>query len=137
MAIYKDFDISFAPDPYSGDLASVEDDAAVFQSVRTLLATSFYERPFQPGLGSTITQLLFEPNDKVTHHIIATNIKDVVDQYEPRCKVEYVDVFAGTGPDDAGNLVTLDDHEVVVRIALTILNRPNLAILRVSLKRLR
>jgi hypothetical protein len=52
--IYSDFDLSFAANPVTGDVAKKYDVNAVKQSLKTLVLTRFYERPFQPKLGSPI-----------------------------------------------------------------------------------
>ena len=81
MAIYSDFNISFEPNPLSKDLEIVTDEYAVSQSVKDLILTSYYERPFQPSIGSDIRRLLFEPMDSITIRVLAQSIKDVIDQF--------------------------------------------------------
>ena len=45
--IYSDLDLTFSRIPGKNDVALSYDDQAVIRSVRNLLLTNFYERPFQ------------------------------------------------------------------------------------------
>jgi phage baseplate assembly protein W len=133
MALYSDFNISFEQDPFSRDIQVVEDEEAVKQSVKSLVLTTFYERPFQPSIGSIIYQLLFEPISDVTELLIARTINDVITQFEPRASVKFVDVYSDTDP----NGVKLDGHTVVVDVGFYVYNRPNLVTTTIVLRRLR
>lgn len=88
--IYKDFDISFTPHPLTGDIGVKTDVAAVRQSLRNLILTNFYERPFAPDIGSDVTRLLFEPVDVLTVADIRQAIYEVVANYEPRVTIKDV-----------------------------------------------
>lgn len=133
MALYSDFNISFEKDELSRDLTLVEDEKAVMQSVKSLVLTSLFERPFQPSIGSTITRLLFEPLDAVTKTILARTIKEVIDQHEPRAELKYVDIYEGSGP----NGEQLDPHQLIVNVGFFVFNRPNLVSASIVLRRLR
>ena len=133
MAIYRDFAIDFLPDAQSGDLRFLEDDAAVAQSVRLLIQTAFYERPFQPSIGSAVPRILFEPLDDVTKAILAQTMNQVVSQFEPRATVKQIDIYSGV--DGFGR--ELDPNEIVVTLSFLIYNRPNLVTTSVLLRRLR
>jgi hypothetical protein len=45
------------------------------------------ERPFQPQLGSSLSQLLFEPLDFGVAALIKNEINDTIRNYEPRVNV--------------------------------------------------
>lgn len=91
---FKDLNITFKPHPVTGDLIIKKDDAAIKQSVISLLLTSKGERPFQPNLGSDIRNLLFEPLDTATAGQISRNIRDVLRSYEPRIRILDIEVIA-------------------------------------------
>lgn len=133
MAIYKDFNIAFVPDVITSDLATVEDEDAIKQSVRLLVLTSLNERVFQPGLGSLVKQTLFEPFDTITTSVLVKLIADCIKQFEPRVQLEYIDVFSDKTPDGT----TLDDNSIWVEIAFRALNLPQLVSTGVLLRRLR
>jgi phage baseplate assembly protein W len=124
-ALYSDLSITFDRDPLSGDLMTVEDEAAVSQSIRTLILTSLYERPFQPSVGSVLSQLLFEPMTDVTKAILAQTIKDTIDQFEPRASLKYVDV------------VTNGTNDLTVDVGFFVHNRPNIVTTSIVLRRVR
>ena len=90
--IYSDIDLTFKALPVTKDVALRYDDQAVIASVRNLLLTNFYERPFQPNLGSNLSGLLFEPATNVTSSILADEIRNTITNFEPRAKINNVNV---------------------------------------------
>lgn len=91
---YEDIDLDFIAHPITGDVTTKSDLEAVKRSVRNLVMTSKYERPFQPFLHSGIRGMLFEPLSPITAFSIRQNIIDVIKQYEPRAVLMDVQVFA-------------------------------------------
>ena len=57
---YSDFDINFVAHPISGDIAIKRDSDAIKRSVRNIILTNHYDRPFKPNFGANIRRLLFE-----------------------------------------------------------------------------
>jgi phage baseplate assembly protein W len=92
--LYSDIDLTFTRQPGKGDIALSYDDNAVIRSVRNLLLTDFYERPFQPEVGSNINSLLFEPVSSITANAIEEEIQNVITNFEPRATVSAIDVTA-------------------------------------------
>ena len=90
--IYKDINLSFARHPLTGDIAFLTDIEAVKRSVRNLINTSFYERPFHPEIGSDVRSILFEPVSPPVANVLQRNIEDVVRNFEPRAELISVDV---------------------------------------------
>lgn len=103
--IYSDIDLTFARQPISGDISLVYDDRAVINSVRNLLLTNFYERPWQPRLGSNLTKLLFEPVEPLMETTIAAEIRSVITNFESRVTID--SIVVSTNPDENGYDVTL------------------------------
>ena len=91
--IYSDFDLSFAANPVTGDLAKKYDVNAVKQSLKTLILTRFYERPFQPKLGSPIYGLLFENVDIITANRLQIELEILINKYEPRVRAQNIEVI--------------------------------------------
>jgi phage baseplate assembly protein W len=85
--IYVDLDLTFNRIPATGDVALRFDDQSVIASVRNLLLTNFYERPFQPDLGSNLNSILFEPATGLTAGILDLEIRNVITNYEPRVQI--------------------------------------------------
>ncbi len=90
--IYSDLDLTFRRLPVTNDVALSYDEQAVVRSVRNLLLTGFYERPFQPNLGSNLNKLLFEPADQITSNLIESEIKNVISNFEPRVTINTINV---------------------------------------------
>lgn len=89
---YKDFDLSFTKHPLTNDIGVKTDVAAINQSVKNIINTSFYERPFQPTFGSNVRGLLFEPADPITISNLRQVITVALANYEPRIDVLEVNV---------------------------------------------
>ena len=75
------------------DVAVVKNDNAIKQAVRNLIMTTPGEKPFQPLVGSNISQLLFEPLDDFTEDAIRQEIINTINRFEPRVCLETVEVI--------------------------------------------
>lgn len=104
--IYSDIDFTFTRKPVTNDVALSYDEMAVVRSVRNLLLTNHYERPFQPELGSNINALLFEPISPITSSSLQTEIENMINNYEPRALLKNVTVNAK--PDQNAYEVSLE-----------------------------
>lgn len=87
---YTDIDLSFDAHPVTKDILKKKDENAIAQSIKTLLLTAHYERPFNPDLGSNLKRFLFEPIDDVTTTLIRDSIFESLRNYEPRITIEQV-----------------------------------------------
>jgi phage baseplate assembly protein W len=92
--IYADLDLTFNKVPGTKDVAVSYNDQAVIRSVRHLLLTNFYERPFQSNLGSNLNKLLFEPFNNITAGLLQNEIINVINNFEPRVEIDTVEVIA-------------------------------------------
>jgi len=92
--IYSDLDLTFTRNPVTGDVSISYDEQAVIRSMRNLLLTNFYERLFQPGLGSNVEGYLFEPSTAITASSLETEIRNVIKNYEPRVNLISVKVLS-------------------------------------------
>lgn len=91
---YKDINMGFQAHPVTGDIGKLEGVAAVKRAIKNLIFTDFFEVPFQPGKGSGITHMLFEPMNNITRHKIKSRIEEVITRYEPRATLVAVKVLA-------------------------------------------
>lgn len=94
--IYSDLDLTFLPNPVTGDVSMKYDEQSVIRSVRNLLSTSPYDRLFQPDLGSSLNNLLFEPVSPITATLIQNEIIRTITNYEPRVTINTLNVTANT-----------------------------------------
>ena len=95
--IFSDIDFTFTKKPVTGDIALSYDNQAVIRSVRNLVLTNHYERPFNPELGSSVSALLFEPCTSLSAKNVEKEIQNVLSNYEPR--IDNVQVRATPAPD--------------------------------------
>ena len=95
--IYKDLDLNFTRNPVTNDVTRIEDIDAVKRSVKNLVQTNFYERPFHPELGCGIRELLFENYSPIIGIFLKRKITEVITRYEPR--VSLVNVTLDDDPD--------------------------------------
>ena len=91
--IYKDLNLNFSINAVTGDVATVTDVIAVKRSVRNLLLTNHYDRPFHPEIGSNIQNLLFQNFGPITGNQLARQIEEMIANFEPRARVESVECF--------------------------------------------
>ena len=96
---FKDLSMSFQVNPISSDLIATKNETAIARSVRNLVLTRPGERFFNPNLGSRVYETLFDNMDEVSASIVEDDIKDTIDNYEPRVKL----VSVKATPDYQGN----------------------------------
>jgi len=95
--VYSDFSTDFSRNVVTGQLNRKTNAEAVKQSIRNLLLTNRYERPFQPEIGSGLQGLLFENYTPGLELRAKKMIEEVFDNHEPRAQLMKVDV--GGDPD--------------------------------------
>jgi phage baseplate assembly protein W len=93
LRAYKDLDMNFTIHPIKKDINKVIGENAIINSVKNLLLTNHYERPFQPYLGSNIRKLLFEPLDAIVARTLEVEITNVLTNFEPRAEIIEVKVI--------------------------------------------
>ena len=91
---YSDLDLSFKPHPVTGDLMITTGNVNISRSLKSLLMTNNYEKPFSPNYGSNVTKLLFEPMSPFTASTISSEIQYTIKNYEPRVTLDSVSVTA-------------------------------------------
>ena len=85
---FLDLSASFKNNPLSNDLIGLKNENAIARSVRNLILTTQGERPFQPVLGSNVNNLLFDNMDKLTASTLKDEIRNTIENYEPRVELE-------------------------------------------------
>jgi phage baseplate assembly protein W len=110
---YRDLDLFFTRRSRDSDVNVLTNIQAIKRSVRNLVLTNFYEKPFHPEIGSGVRGLLFELAGPMTAIAISQAIKDVIANYEPRASINFVDVFE-----------EIDDNSYDVTINFTVINGP-------------
>ena len=89
---FKDISMTFQANPLNEDLIALKNANAIARSVRNIVMTLPGEKFFNPTFGSRITDSLFENIDDITATVIIDEIRESIDNYEPR--VDLLDVQA-------------------------------------------
>ncbi len=87
---FKDISMSFKVSPLTFDLIANKNETAIARSIRNLVLTAPGERPFNPELGSQVSRLLFEPMDDITTDALKEEIRNTINNFEPRVRLRQV-----------------------------------------------
>lgn len=91
---YSDISLNGNFNPITGDISLVKDDYSINQSLRNLLLSNTYERPFSSQfIASDLQSLLFEMNDEVSGAEAERMVANVIQNHEPRILVQEITVF--------------------------------------------
>ena len=123
---YVDLDLDFTRHPVTNDVVKITDVDAVKRSVKNLINTQFYERPFHPELGCGVRDLLFENYTPMTGIFMRRKIEEVLTNYEPRANISSINI--NEQPDRNGIDVTVNFY---------VLNLPNPVSVTTTLQRIR
>jgi len=124
--IYKDLNLGFQQNSATKDIQKLTDVEAVKRSVRNLINTNHYEKPFHPEIGSNLRAMLFENMTPTMNHVISKNIELLIINYEPRCRL----VQVNTQP-------MFDRNAYACQISFYVVNYPEPVTVESFLERLR
>mgnify|MGYP003651465618 FL=1 len=124
---YTDLDLFFGRKSSDSDISKVTNIQAVKRSIRNLVLLNAYEKPFHPEISGGVREMLFELMTPITAQIIAKQVENVINNFEPRAKLVGVRVQ----PD-------LDRNLYALTIEFYVVNAPTeLVDMSVMLERLR
>ena len=125
--LYSDLDLFFGQNNSDKDVNIIYDVQAVKRSIRNLVLTNQYEKPFHPEIYSGVRGMLFELMTPTTAIILARQVEDVIENFEPRARLVGVTAY----PD-------LDRNAYEVSVEFYIVNAPTELIeLTLALERIR
>jgi phage baseplate assembly protein W len=87
---YSDLDLNFIIHPVRKDINKNVGVQSVINSVKNLLLTGHYERPFHPEIGSNVRKMLFEPLDAIVAVDLQGEIEETLNNYEPRIRIRKI-----------------------------------------------
>ena len=125
-ADFSDLDFNFTRLSSNSDVAKKTDVEAVKQSMKALIQTNYFDRPFHPELGCSVAGLLFENNTPMTQRSIRKSVEEVIQNHEPRAEITQVDVTDGS-----------DNNEYRVRIYFYVVNHTQQEVFETYLTRTR
>ena len=125
--LYSDLDLFFGKNNSDKDVNIIYDIQAVKRSIRNLVLTNQYEKPFHPEIYSGVRGMLFELMTPITAVILARQVEDVIENFEPRARLVGVSAY----PD-------LDRNAYEVTVEFYVVNAPTeLVELTLALERIR
>ena len=89
---FLDVSASFQVNPINNDVIVTRNENAIARALRNLVFTIPGEKPFQPLVGSNISNLLFENLDRLTASSIKSELETTINNFEPRVSLNSVTV---------------------------------------------
>lgn len=111
--LWKDLDLLFRVHPVTGDVVTRTDVEAVKRSVRNIVLTNKYERPFKPNFGTSLRELLFELNTSRQLRKVQRRIKETLEKTEPR--IMNVSVLLSNDDSNEVNITIIYDIKNSIR----------------------
>ena len=124
--IFKFLNLDFQQNTATKDIQKLTDVESVKRSVKNLINTNHYEKPFHPEIGSNLRGMLFELMTPQMNHVISKQIENLINNYEPRCRL----VQVHTQP-------MIDRNGYAVQISFYVQNYPDPVVVESFLERLR
>jgi phage baseplate assembly protein W len=103
---FRDLDLNFTIHPIRKDINVHKNEYAIINSVKNLILTNFYERPFQPEIGSNVRRLLFDNIDTIIAAQLERAIEETILNFEPRVQIS--NITAVPRPDENKYSVQLE-----------------------------
>jgi phage baseplate assembly protein W len=94
--LYGDLDLRLLINPNTKDVQKYTDIDAIKYSLKNLILSNYYERPFSPFIAGNITALLFETGNRFVVHQLKDSIQDLIRRFERRINLISVDVYDNT-----------------------------------------
>ena len=107
---YSDLDLDFIAHPTSKDVVKKRGFDAIKRSIRNLVLTNFYDKPFRSYIGSNVQKILFDNINPFTAIFLRDAIEEVITNFEPRVKLREDDsngIDVNVSPDNNGYDVTI------------------------------
>ena len=123
---FKDLDLNFAIHPIRKDINIHRAEYAVINSVKNLILTNHFERPFQPEVGSNIRRLLFENIDVILAAQIEREIEETINNFEPRVEVSSITAIP-----------TVNENGYKIILEFFVINNPDPITINFFLERIR
>ena len=92
LTAFSDLDLNFTIHPVKKDINRHTNETAVVNSIKNLILTNHYEKPFQPDIGSNVRRMLFENMDTITATVLENEIAQTIKNYESRVNISTLNV---------------------------------------------
>jgi len=123
---FSDLDLNFIMHPVKKDINRHTNETAVVNSIKNLILTNHYEKPFQPDIGSNVRRILFENMDTITATTLQNEIAQTIKNYEPRVNITKIQVTAD-----------YENNGFTVHMEFYVINKTNPVTINFFLERIR
>ena len=123
---FVDLDLNFSIHPIRKDISTYKAEYAVINSVKNLILTNHYEKPFRPQVGSNIRRLLFENIDSIIAAQIERAVTETIENFEPRVSISNITAI----PDP-------DNNRYNLRLEFFVINQTSPITINFFLERIR
>lgn len=107
---FRDISMTFQSNPLNSDLIALKNETAISRSIRNIVFTLPGEKFFNENFGSRVSRSLFENVDEISASIIRDEIRNSINNYEPR--VQLIEVQ--TIPDyDNGSFDVVINYRII------------------------
>jgi phage baseplate assembly protein W len=87
----------------NGKIAQARYEQRIEEAIYLILSTASGERVMLPNFGVGIHELVFEPNNTVTHSVVMQTVRQALTSYEPR--IDVLDIEAESTPEQPNLLL--------------------------------
>ena len=105
---FKDISMTFQSNPLNSDLIAIKNENAIARSLRNIVFTTPGEKFFNESFGSKITESVFENIDEINAAVIADEIRESIDIYEPRVELDSVRAYPDFDNNGFDVIITYD-----------------------------
>ena len=105
---FKDISMTFQSNPLNRDLIAIKNENAIARSLRNIVFTTPGEKFFNESFGSKITESVFENIDEINAAVIADEIREAIDIYEPRVELDSVKAYPDFDNNGFDVIITYD-----------------------------
>ena len=117
---FSDLDLTFTAHPVTGDIVTKKDANAIRQSIKNILLTNHYERPFKPNFGADLRGMIFEANDPIIGQRIKERIVEEIKILEPRVGRANINVIQNDNTINVNVAYTISGSSSVQEVEFTL-----------------
>ena len=82
--LYSDLDLFMNQHPVKKDVTTKKDSDAIKRSIKNIILTNKFERPFKPNFGASVRNMLFELDSQRQVRRFTKDIEKLISALEPR-----------------------------------------------------
>ena len=98
--IFSDLDLTFIPNPHTGDLTPKVNQEAIKRAIRHAFKLNPFDIPFNATDKSGLKGYLFEQNTPLRSAALEGDLKWLLSKVEPRVEVQSIDIKTPSGKPD-------------------------------------